>query len=180
MTNEQILILLRNRYPKVCKEYQNKQCTDGINFCQNLHIYLDLIVGKCKKSETLCGLLHENGLAGKQSARLMQEFNLEQDCFPLRLYYEDIVIPPRFITDGKLIKKLVLYWIYQIDETYSQFPLKYLKPHSTNMSITSVSTKGHLKLESFSTLQFSPWRGTVRPTLRYFWKQQISSLLNHR
>ena len=109
LTNEQILILLRNRYPKVCKEYQNKQCTDGINFCQNLHVCLDLIVGKCKKSEALCGLLHENSLAGKQSARLMQEFNLEQDCFPLCLYYEDIVIPPRFITDGKLIKKLVLY-----------------------------------------------------------------------
>ena len=105
LTNEQILILLRNRYPKVCKEYQNNQCTEGIEFCQRLHICLDFIVGNCKKSEALCGLLHENGLGGKQSARLMEEFNLEQDCFPMCLYYEDIAIAPRFTSDGKLFKK---------------------------------------------------------------------------
>ena len=114
LTNEQILILLRNRYPKVCKEYQNNQCTEGISFCQKLHVCLDLIVGNCKKSEALCGLLHENGLGGKQSARLMQEFNLEQDCFPLCLYYEDIVIAPRFTTDGKLFNKHILYQTFQM------------------------------------------------------------------
>ena len=105
LTSEQVLILLRNRYPKVCKDYQSNQCSEGINFCHKLHVCLDLVLGNCKKSEAICGLLHENGLCGKQSVRLRQEFNLEQDCFPLCLYYEDIVIAPHFTTEGKLLEK---------------------------------------------------------------------------
>ena len=106
LTNEEVLILLRNRYPKVCKDYQSNQCSEGIDFCQKLHVCLDLVLGDCKKSEAICGLLHENGLRGQQSARLRQEFNLEQDCFLLYLYYEDIVVPPRFTTEGKLLEKI--------------------------------------------------------------------------
>ena len=110
LTNEQILILLRNRYPKVWKEYQTNQCTEGIDFCQKLHVCLNLVIGNCKKSEAICGLLHENGLCGSQSVRLIQEFNLENNCFPMCLYYEDISITPSFTNDGKLFQKLLLVY----------------------------------------------------------------------
>ena len=86
LTNEQILILLRNRYPKVCKEYQTNQCTEGIDFCQKLHVCLNLVIGNCKKSEAICGLLHENGLCGSQSVRHIQEFNLENNCFTMKIF----------------------------------------------------------------------------------------------
>ena len=94
------MVILRNRYPRVCEEYQTNQCPEGSSFCQKLHICVKYIHGDCKKTEAICGLLHESGLSGKQSAQLRQEFKLEEGCFPSCLYYEDIVLAPSVVTEG--------------------------------------------------------------------------------
>ena len=123
LSNDQIMVILRNRYPRVCEEYQTNQCSEGSSFCQKLHICVKYIRGDCKKTEALCGLLHESGLFGKQSARLQKEFKLEEGCFPSCLYYEDITLAPSTVTEG------VVYKNFSSDPTNL-----YLKMYEVNIS----------------------------------------------
>ena len=75
-TDQQILILLQNRFPFVCSSYQTNSCVEGENHCSMLHICQNFLTKKCSKTEDICGLNHETVLVSKQAERIVNEFHL--------------------------------------------------------------------------------------------------------
>ena len=76
LTNKQILILLRNRLPFVCSNYQINSCKEGNRHCPKLHICQSFLTKKCKKTEDICELDHETALTSKQAERIAEEFHV--------------------------------------------------------------------------------------------------------
>ena len=75
-TDQQILLLLQNRFPFVCSNYQTNSCAEGEKYCSMLHICQNFLTKKCSKTEDICGLNHQTALAGKQAERIVKEFHL--------------------------------------------------------------------------------------------------------
>lgn len=66
-TNDQLLILLWNRLPFVCSQYQANSCAEGEKHCSMLHICQGYVAKSCAKSEDICGLNHETALTSNQA-----------------------------------------------------------------------------------------------------------------
>ena len=75
-TNEQLLVLLRNRFPFVCSKYQTHSCTEGEKHCSMLHICQGFVTKTCAKVEDICGLSHQTSLASNQAERIADEFHI--------------------------------------------------------------------------------------------------------
>ena len=75
-TDDQILVLLRNRMPFVCSKHQTSSCEEGENHCSMLHIRQDYVTKSCAKIEDICGLSHETALTSNQAERIADEFHI--------------------------------------------------------------------------------------------------------
>ena len=75
-TNEQLLVLLRNRFPFVCSKYQTHSCTEGEKHCSMLHICQGFVTKTCGKVEDICGLSHQTSLTSNQAERIADEFHI--------------------------------------------------------------------------------------------------------
>ena len=78
LTNKQILLLLRNRFPFVCPNYQTSSCAEGEENCSMLHICQHFVTKKCAKAD-ICELNHEAALESKQAERICEEFHISQN-----------------------------------------------------------------------------------------------------
>ena len=75
-TDDQILVLLRNRLPFVFSKYQASSCEEGENHCSMLHICQGYVTKSCAKIEDICGLSHEAALTSNQAERISDEFHI--------------------------------------------------------------------------------------------------------
>ena len=75
-TNDQLLILLWNRLPFVCSQYQANSCAEGEKHCSMLHICQGYVAKSCAKSEDICGLNHETALTSNQAEWISDEFHI--------------------------------------------------------------------------------------------------------
>ena len=75
-TDDQLLVLLRNRLPFVCSKYQEKSCEEGETHCSMLHICQDYVTKSCAKIEDVCGLSHKTALTSNQAERIADEFHI--------------------------------------------------------------------------------------------------------
>ena len=75
-TDEQLLILLRNRFPFVCSKYQTSSCAEGEKHCSMLHICQGFVTMTCAKVEDICGLSHQTSLTSNQAERIADEFHI--------------------------------------------------------------------------------------------------------
>ena len=77
-TDKQILVLLRNRFPFVCPNYQTSSCPEGEKNCSMLHICQHFVTKKCAKADDICELNHEAALESKQAERISEEFHISK------------------------------------------------------------------------------------------------------
>ena len=77
-TDKQILVLLRNRFPFVCPNYQTNDCAEGEKKCSMLHICQHFVTKQCAKAVDICELNHEAALESKQAKRISEEFHISQ------------------------------------------------------------------------------------------------------
>ena len=77
-TEKQILVLLRNRFPFVCTNYQTSSCAEGDKKCSMLHICQHFVTKKCAKTDDICELNHEAALTSNQAKRISEEFHIPQ------------------------------------------------------------------------------------------------------
>ena len=75
-TDEQLLVLLQNRFPFVCSKYQTHSCTEGEKHCSMLHICQGFVTKTCAKVEDICGLSHQTSLTSNQAERIADEFRI--------------------------------------------------------------------------------------------------------
>ena len=76
LSQEQLLTMLRNRYPLVCTQYLKKKC-NAKHSCPNVHVCKRFLQGQCRRGAK-CRFNHENGL---KSRRLMKEYHISEDKF---------------------------------------------------------------------------------------------------
>ena len=74
LNDDQLLTILRFRYPFICEKYLDNDCQLTDVFCPNLHVCYDFMRRKCKKQ--VCDYNHENALNGDQALRLIKEYHL--------------------------------------------------------------------------------------------------------
>ena len=77
-TEKQILVLLKNRFPFVCPNYQRSSCAEGDEKCSMLHICQHFVTNKCAKTDDTCDLNHEAALTSEQAERISEEFHIPQ------------------------------------------------------------------------------------------------------
>lgn len=75
-TDEQLLVLLRNRFPFVCSKYQTSSCAEGAKHCSMLHICQAFVTKTCSKVEGICKLSHQTSLTSNQAERIADEFHI--------------------------------------------------------------------------------------------------------
>ena len=75
-TDEQLLVLLQNRFPFVCSKYQTCSCTEGEKYCSMLHICQGFVTKTCTKVEDICGFSHQTSLTSNQAERIADEFHI--------------------------------------------------------------------------------------------------------
>ena len=76
LSNDQIRLLLKVRYPLVCERYLKGTCGYGTS-CPNVHVCVKFLQGQCDG----CSLQHEGGLKNAHAKRLMKEFHIEERNF---------------------------------------------------------------------------------------------------
>ncbi|XP_057317079.1 uncharacterized protein LOC130662274 [Hydractinia symbiolongicarpus] len=80
VNEDQLLLLLKMRYPYVCSYYTKENCEYGEELCPNLHVCVNFMEGNCKK-QGLCRFKHDSAVSGKQAIRLMKEYQIDDDDF---------------------------------------------------------------------------------------------------
>lgn len=78
LTDKQILLLLRNRFPFACPNYQTSSCAEGEKNCSMLHICQHFVTKKCTKADDICELNHQAALESKQAERISEEYHISQ------------------------------------------------------------------------------------------------------
>ncbi|XP_057290563.1 uncharacterized protein LOC130613241 [Hydractinia symbiolongicarpus] len=111
ITEEQILLLLKIRYPYVCADYLKKNCQYGEDLCPNLHVCYDFMRGSCKKQESLCNFKHESGASGKQAKRLMQEYQLNEKEFRSCIILPKINAEENVVCNDSTVLKEHFNWL---------------------------------------------------------------------
>ena len=76
LSQEQLLTMLRHRYPVVCTQYLRRKCNSQ-STCPNVHVCKRFLQGQCRIGAK-CKFNHENGL---RSRRLMKEYHISEDKF---------------------------------------------------------------------------------------------------
>ena len=74
LTDKQVLVLLRNKLPFVCSNYQINSCKEGNRHCPKLHICQNFVTKKCKKTEDICERDHETALTSNKQNALLKNF----------------------------------------------------------------------------------------------------------
>lgn len=86
MEPEQLLILLKTRFPLVCAEYLKGNCQHN-DLCSKIHICGDFIEGKCKKADGLCHYRHESGLTDKHTVEILKSFHVQKKNYKKCIVY---------------------------------------------------------------------------------------------
>ena len=76
LSQEELITMLRNRYPLVCTQYLERKC-NAIDSCPNVHVCKRFLQNQCKMGAN-CKFNHDNGL---RSGRLMKEYHISKEMF---------------------------------------------------------------------------------------------------